>query len=37
MLIDRRMNKEDAAYIYNEILLSHEEIDLAICNHKDGP
>ena len=31
------MDKEDVAHIYNEILLSHKERNLAICNNTDGP
>ena len=31
------MDKEDAVYIYNGILLGHKkEWNLAICNHTDG-
>ena len=31
------MDKEDVAYTYNEILLSHKkEWDLSICNNTDG-
>jgi len=33
--IDRWMDKEDVAYIYNEILPSHKKGNLAICNNMD--
>ena len=37
MSIDRGMNKEDVAHIYNGILLSHKkEINNAICSKVDG-
>ena len=37
MSIDREMNKEDAVYIYNGILLSHKkEQNSAICSNMDG-
>ena len=38
MSIDRWMAKEDMAYIYNGILLSHKkEQNNAICSNIDGP
>ena len=38
MSIDRGMDKEDAVYIYNGILLSHKkEWNNAICSEMDGP
>ena len=38
MPIDRRMDKEDVAYIYNGILLSHKkEWNWIICRDVDGP
>ena len=38
MPIDRRMDKEDVAHIYNGILLSHKkERNNVICSNMDGP
>jgi len=39
MSIDRGMDKKDVAhiYLYNEILLSHEKQNNAICKDMDGP
>ena len=38
MSIDREIDKEDMAYIYNGILLSHKkEQNWLICNEVDGP
>ena len=35
--INRWMDKEDVAHIYNGILLSHKKNNNAICSSKDGP
>ena len=38
MSISRWMDKEDVAYLYNGILLSHKkEQNNAICSNMDGP
>ena len=38
MSINRGMDKEDVAHIYNGILLSHKkEQNNAICSNMDGP
>ena len=38
MSIDREMDKEDVAHIYNGILLSHKkEQNNAFCSNMDGP
>jgi len=36
MSINRWMDKEDVVHIYNEILLSKEEWNDAICSNIDG-
>ena len=36
--MDRRVDKEDVAHIYNQILLSHKkEQNNAICSNMDRP
>ena len=36
--MDRQMDKDDVAYIYNEILLKHKkEQNWVICNNVDEP
>ena len=41
MLIDRGMDKEDMAHLYNGVLLSHKkkkkDWNFAICDNMDGP
>ena len=33
----RWMNKEDVAYVYNGILLSHKRMKFCHCDNMDGP
>ena len=38
MFINREMDREDAVYVNNQILLSHKkEQNNAICSNKGGP